>query len=484
MTIDYDLVIIGGSVAGRYAALIGTQLKATVALVEPEINYGFAQHQALSEITNTYHKIHDLTGLGIYTAPSNPSESSQISLSGPQAHLYTESVITNIQAQTSPPNLAALGVDVILGNGQFQASRHLALAVNQRLLRGRTYLLASGSIPTIPEIPGLQTTGYLTLSNLWQTLQQPTLPQNWLIIGGIPQSIPAAQTLARWGCHVTLVVKSTSILPYADPETAHLLQAQLEADGVRVLTQKPVTQVKLIDNQKWVQAGDKAIATDEILLASGQQPNLEFLNLAAVGVKWRQKRLLVNDKLQTTNPRIYACGDVIGGYDFTNVSYYEARTAVKNALFFPTLAVNYGHIPWSLYSHPCIAEVGLTEAQAKRQYTPDKILILRQHYKSIAAAHLKDEIVGICKLIVLPNGEILGGSLLGGEAAELINLISLAISQKVPIQELANLPCVYPSYSEIITNTATQWSQQKLNTNTAIQDLLEGFFYFRRNWNL
>ncbi|MEA5512695.1 FAD-dependent oxidoreductase, partial [Nodularia sp. UHCC 0506] len=259
MTIDYDLVIIGGSLAGRYAALLATQLKATVALVESQINYGFSQHQAMSEIGKIVHKMNAVAGLGIHPTQADTADKCQVSVTWKAAHLYTQGVISNIQEQNSLANLAALGVDVILGSGKFESSPHLVFAVNQRLLRGRTYLLASGSVPAVPEIEGLQTTGYLSLSNIWRSLQEVTLPKNWVIIGGVPQSIEVAQTLARLGCNVTLAVKSTSILPYADPETSHLLQAQLEIDGVRVLTQKPVTQVKLIEGKKWVQAGDKAI---------------------------------------------------------------------------------------------------------------------------------------------------------------------------------------------------------------------------------
>ncbi|MBE9199011.1 MULTISPECIES: NAD(P)/FAD-dependent oxidoreductase [unclassified Nodularia (in: cyanobacteria)] len=484
MTIDYDLVIIGGTLAGRYAALAASQLKATVALVESQVNYGFSQHQALSEIGKIVHNMNDVAGLGIHTINADPADKCQVSVAWTEAKVYTQGVVSNIQEQNSPANLAAQGVDVIFGSGQFQSSPHLAFAVNERLLRGRTYLLASGSVLCHPEIEGLQTTDYLTLSNIWRSLKQASLPKNWVIIGGVPQSIEVAQTLARLGCSVTLAVKSASILPYADPEIAHLLQAQLEVDGVRVLTEKPVTQVKLIEGKKWVQAGDKAIETDEILVATGQKPNIELLNLADVGVKWRQRRLVVNDKLQTTNHRIYACGDVIGGDDFTNVAHYEARIAVKNALFFPRFPVNYRCIPWALNSHPTLAEVGLTEAQAKRQFQPKEVLVLRQYYKSVTAAQLRDETTGICKLIVLRNGEILGASILGAEAGELINLIALAMSQQIPVKQLANLSSVYPSFSEIIENTAREWGQQKLNSNSALQDFLEGFFHFRRNWNL
>ncbi|MEH1770282.1 MAG: NAD(P)/FAD-dependent oxidoreductase [Nostoc sp.] len=484
MTNDYDIVIIGGSLAGYYAALAATQLRATVALVEPKVDYGFTHHHTLTEIAKLAQKLNNAAGFGIHATHTNTSEKCHISMAWQEAMLYAQCVASNLKEQHSSAILAAQGVDVIVGSGQFQSSPQLAFAVNNRLLRARTYLLATGSRPEIPEIEGLQATGYLTLSNIWQSLQGETLPKNWVIIGGIPQSIEIAQTLARFGCSVTLVVKHPYVLPYLEPDIAILLQAQLEVEGVRVLTEKPVTQVKLIEDKKWIQAGDKAFETDEILVATGQQPNLESLNLATVGVKWHRRSLVVNDKLQTTNHRIYACGDVIGGYDFANIANYEAKIALNNALFFPRLRVNYCSTPWAIFSVPMLAQVGLTEAQAKRQFGRNEVLVLRQYFKTVVAAQICGETTGMCKLIVLRNGEILGASILGGEARELINLIALAISQKIKVKDLANLSPVYPSFSVILEQTAKEWSKQKLNSNIALQEFLEGFFHFRRNWDL
>jgi pyruvate/2-oxoglutarate dehydrogenase complex dihydrolipoamide dehydrogenase (E3) component len=484
MTIDYDVVIIGGSLAGYYAALAAIQLHATVALVEPKVDYGFTDHHALTEIGKLAQKLNDATSFGIHATHTDTSEECHISMAWQEAMLYAQCVASNLKEQHSPAILAALGVDIIVGSGQFQSSPQLTFGVNNRLLRARTYLLASGSRPEIPEIEGLQTTGYLTLSNIWQSLQGAILRKNWVIIGGIPQSIEIAQTLARFGCSVTLIVKHPYVLPSIDPDIAILLQAQLEVEGVRVLTDTPVTQVRLIEDKKWIQAGDKAIETDEILVATGQQPNLESLNLATVGVKWHRRSLVVNDKLQTTNHRIYACGAVIGGYDFANIANYEAKIALNNALFFPRLRVNYRSIPWAMFSVPMVAQVGLTEAQAKRLFSRDEILVFRQYFKTLAAAQLRNETTGICKLIVLRNGEILGAAILGTEAGELINLIALAMSQKIKVKDLAQLSPVYPSFSEIIEQTAREWSQENLNSNIALQEFLEGFFHFRRNWNL
>ncbi|BAY11873.1 dihydrolipoyl dehydrogenase family protein [Calothrix sp. NIES-2098] len=490
MTIDYDVVIIGGSLAGRYAALVATQLGAKVALVEPKINYGFLYHHAISEISNLAQHLRDVVGLNIHASQVETPGKSPISVVLPEAMQYAQGVASNVEAQHSAANLAALGVDVIFDSGQFQASPHLAFAVSDRRLRARNYLLASSSRPTIPDIDGLSATGYLTLSNIWQFLLSgqgnptPKLPKNWVILGGVPQSIEIAQTLARLGCHVTLIVKRPQILPDLDPEISQLLQAQLEVDGVRVITQTPVTQVMRIEDKKWIQAGDKAIETDEILVATGQQPKVESLNLAAVDVKWYRRHLVVNEKLQTTNPRIYACGDVIGGYDFANVANYEARIALNNALFFSKSRVNYRCIPLAIFSQPMLAQVGLTENKAKRKYNRHEVLVVRQYFKTVAAAQIRSETTGICKLILLRNGEILGAEIFGESAGELINFIALAMSQNLKIQQLENLSPVYPSFSEILEKSFREWHKQKLNSNLSRQEFLESFFQFRRNWNI
>jgi pyruvate/2-oxoglutarate dehydrogenase complex dihydrolipoamide dehydrogenase (E3) component len=491
VTIDYDVVVIGGSLAGRYAALTASQLRAKVALVEPTTNggfnvnapYEFISHHALSHISNLGKQLGDAAEIGLHTSCADTKEKCQISAHAAQAMLYAHGVVSNLQEQHSPAVIAAQGVDVILGNGQFESSSHLSFAVNDRLLRARSYLLATGSRPAIPEIEGLQRTGFLTIPQIRQALSSSTPPLQWVIIGGIPQSIELAQTLRRFGYDVTLVVEHPHILPDVDSEIAQMLCSQLEAEGVRVFTKTRVTQVRQIEDKKWLQVGDKAIETDEIVVARAQQPNIESLNLAAVDVKWNQRRLLVNDKLQTTNKRIWACGDVIGGYEFANIAHYEARVALQNALFFPRLKVNYRHIPWAVFTNPVFAQVGLTEAQAKRRYSPDKVIVLRQFFKTLSAAQIRDETTGICKVIVLSNGEILGASLLGAEASELINVIGLAIAQKIKVNRLADLAPLCPSFSEIFEQAALSWSQQKLSRNLAWQECLETFFDFRRNSN-
>ena len=247
-----------------------------------------------------------------------------------------------------------------------------------------------------------------------------------------------------------MIVKNLQVLSSLDADTSYLVQAILEADGVRVLTDTSVSQVKEIEGKKWIQAGNEAIETDEILTCVGYEPNIKNLQLEAVNVKWHRRGIDVNSWLQTTNPQIYACGDVIGGYSGANISNYEAKIAVNNALSLPKLKVNYQSIPWGTYTSPQIAQVGFTENQATQIYEKD-VVVLPHYFKDVATAQLKEETTGILKIVMRRNGEILGATIIGSQAGELINIMALAIAQKLKIEAISHLFPPYPSFAEIFT---------------------------------
>lgn len=488
MAVDYDIAIVGGSLAGRYAAKAAVQLRATVALVEPPPSRGANTRSSLSDLLAP----HTLARVGYFQQLAdsqfgshwhNTHTANGYSVRLAAAMQWAHGVVANLEDQNSPAVLASLGVDFIQGTGQFEPQPRLAFSVNGRRIVARSYIIATTSCPAIPEIEGLQTTGYLTAADVWQSLSDPKPSKHWAILGGDPTGCQLAQTLVRLGFDVTLIVKRPSILAKEDPEIAQLVRATLEAEGVRVLTATPVTQVKQIENKKWVQAGDEAIESDEILLCGGQKPNFDGLNLEAVGIKWQRQRLQLNQKLQTTNPRIYACGDAIGGYQFANLANYEAKIALKNALFLPVFKVDYSSIPWAIFSHPHLARVGLTEIQARNRYGED-VLVLRQYFKTLAAAQIQDEITGVCKLVVRRNGIILGAAVVGSQAGELINAIALAIAHRLKVDAIANLAPIYPSLSEILHQTAAEYLQAKLASNSVLHNFLEGFFNFRRSYDV
>ena len=485
MAVEYDVVIIGASSAGIDAAVTAANLKARVALVDQLLAtdpLAQTQSRAFSHLGWIAQQLHQAKQLGVHWQPTDSATDQAVSIQLAKALPWTEEVVSTLQEQHAPAVLAALGIEVILGTGEFCRRPHLAFVVNGRLLRSRAYLIATGSQPLIPAIEGLQTVPYLTCETIWQQTISQQLPESLVIIGDDATAVELAQTLGRLGVCITLLVKGSRILISEDAEAAHLIQAQLEAEGVRVLTEAAVTQVKQIQDKKWIQVGKQAIAADAILLATQRQPQVESLNLAAVGVKWSRHGIQVNDKLQTTNPQIYACGDVLGGYPFTQVASYEARIALKNALFFRRLQVDYQGIAWAILTRPALARVGLTEAQARQRYG-NEIVILRQYFKTIEQAQIRGETTGFCKLVVHCNGDILGAHLVGPEAGELIGAIALAMRQKLKVEAIANLVPVTSTLSEIIHQTAAQWHDQRLNRNPGWQNFLEGFFTLRRSWS-
>lgn len=479
VSVDYDLVILGGSRIARSAAIAASRLKARVALVEPKAAIDLEAidlfHHSLLQAAQMVRQLRgsDRYGLSPFKNPGFQFEELR----------QRAMAIAQTQAEAqSPEILAARGVDVVLGQGEFHRYPQLGLTVNGRDLRSRTYLLAPSSRPTIPNIEGLGATAKnavavwtaesLAHSNLLQTL-----PEHLIVIGGEPRSIELAQVFAQLGTRVTLIVSHDRLLPTEDAETANLIQAQLEAEGIHILAQTTVTQVKQLDGKIWVQAGYQVLEADQVLLTVGQQPQLEALNLEAAGVKHQPWGIPVNSRLQTTNPRIYACGDVLGGYSLAHIAQYEAETALKNALFYPSTQVNYYKIPWAIFTQPELARVGLTEEQARQQFGQE-MLVLQQFSKTLSKSQLQGELTGFCKLIVRRDGKILGAHLVGNSASETIGAIALSIQQNLSVRALAQLGAIAPSWSELIQQTAAQWQRSSFQ-----QDLLESWFNLCRSWS-
>jgi pyruvate/2-oxoglutarate dehydrogenase complex dihydrolipoamide dehydrogenase (E3) component len=479
VTVEYDLLVIGGTTVARQAAVAAAQLQARVALVEPEsISRDLAWLRCYHQVGRVNYRVQQYPWL------CNPTERDGTAddLSAPTVQFDTamqwaKAAVSNLEDRDSPSILGLLGIDVVIGTGEFCRKPHLAFVVNDRYLRARSYLIATDSRVVLPKIDGLLAAEAITPKDIWQQFNPEKLPKNWVVIGGNAIAVELAQTLARLGADITLVVKSPQILATEDPEAAFLIQAQLEAEGICILTETEVLQVKRIEEKKWVQAGNKAIEADEILVATGYQPQVESLNLEGVGVKMQGRRLLVNDKLQTTNPRIYACRD-----RRPQIAELEARIALKNALFCPVFKVDYRAMPTAVFTDPMLARIGLTEPQARARYGKD-VLVLQQYFKTSSKAQIMGESTGFCQIIVRRNGEILGAHIVGVEAGELIHPLALCMRQKLKVAALASIPYISDTLSEINYRTAQLWQQQCLNQNHRLLDWLEGFFHWRRSLN-
>lgn len=475
MAVDYDLVIIGGGSAGLVAASAGAQLKAKVALVEKDgrlggdcLHYGCVPSKSLIHAGRI---AHDVKNSALYGIKSSIHD---IRIREALGHVHR--VIDTIQEHDSTDRFESLGVEVIYGEGQF--SDRQTFDVNGRQLKARAFLIATGGRPSLLPIPGLKEAGYLTNVNVFSIQERPA---SLAVIGAGPIGCELGQAFSRLGSDVTIIGSHSHILPKEEPEAARVVQSQMMDEGIHILTETRAKEVQVLDGKKIVvtSEGDR-IAVDEILVAAGRVPNVETLNLQVAGVDVGKQGVIVNAKLQTTNPKIYAAGDVIGGYQFTHVAGYEGAVAMQNALVFPTKKADYRVIPWATFTEPELSRVGFTEEQARKRYGDD-IMVLRHDFDHVDRALAEGAGVGFAKFITRKNGEILGAHIVGPTAGELIHEVVLAMSYKLKIGALKSIIHVYPTLSEINSKAALQLTKQTYAKNTRLQGILEGFFNFRRS---
>lgn len=477
MAVDYDIVIIGGGSGGLVVASAAAQLKAKVALVEKDklggdcLWYGCVPSKSLIHAARVAYEVKHASRFGVYT------DSPTIKFA--EANGHVQRAIAAIQPHDSPERFRGLGVEVIFGSGRF-IDRH-TFEVNGQKLTARNFVISTGSRPAIPPVPGLEEAGYLTNEQVFSLSQR---PDSLAIIGAGPIGCELGQTFHRLGTQVTIFSSRDRILPKEDPEAAAAIEQQLEAEGIRILKNARTDKVEVIDGKKCVWAGEERIIVDEILVSAGRTPNADSLNLEAAGVEYDNKGIRVSEALQTSNPRIYACGDVIGGYQFTHVAGYEAVVVLTNALFspikkwFPSKA-DYRVIPWATFTAPELARVGLTEEQAKKRYGDD-VYVLKQPFSGVDRAQAEAATEGFAKLIVTGKGEILGAHLVGPSAGELIHEVVLAMRYKLKVSALTGIH-IYPTLSEVNSKAALLLQKQQFAQNEGLQKMLARFFHWARS---
>lgn len=475
MAVEYDLVVIGGGSGGLVVAGVAAALKAKVALVERDrlggdcLWNGCVPSKSLIRASRVAYEVKHASRFGIHCNDSHIDFAKAIG--------HVQSAIAAIEPHDSPQRFEALGAEVIFGSGEF-VDKH-TFVVNNRRLTARAFVIATGSRPAVPDIPGLQAAGFITNEEVFEITDR---PDTLGIIGGGPIGCELGQAFARLGSQVTMIGSSDRLLPKEDPEAAAVVQQQLISEGIRVLTNTRVERVEVVNGQKYLITSNKKIAVDQILVATGRNPNVESLNLAAAGVELHQssqKGIRVNARLQTTNPRIYACGDVIGGYQFTHVANHEANVIIRNALFLPILKVDYRVIPWATFTDPELARVGLTEAEARQRYG-NNIDVIKQEYADVDRAQAEAATQGFAKIITKRNGEILGAHIVGAAAGELIHEIILGMSHKLKISALGGIH-IYPTLAEVVSKAAFARTQEKYEKNHTLQNILEKMFRLLRS---
>ena len=441
-----DIVVIGGGVGGLVTASVAGQLGLKVTLVERSerlggdcLHYGCVPSKTLIKSARVASLFGRAGDFGLDAAPPG------IDLARINARV--RDVIETIQAYDDPQRFRAYGVEVLFGEAVFTAADEVR--VKGQRVRGRRFVVATGSRPAVPPVAGLADAGFLTSEQVFG-LQR--MPPRLAVLGGGPLGVELAQALHRLGSRVSLLEVAPEILPREDPVFAGELRGLLAGEGLDVRVGYEVERVDRVGDRKCLQLrlrhGEdrRPLEVDEILIAAGRLPNVETLGLEAAGVAYDRGGIAVDRRMRTSRRHIFACGDVCGPYPFTHVAEYQAGIVISNAIFrFPRRA-DYRVVPWVTYSDPELARVGLNADEARARY-PD-VEVLTFAFRDVDRALAEGEPEGRMELVVR-RGRILGATILGVHAGELIHEIVLAMKARVPISRLSGAIHAYPTLAQV-----------------------------------
>jgi pyruvate/2-oxoglutarate dehydrogenase complex dihydrolipoamide dehydrogenase (E3) component len=434
-----DLCVIGAGSGGLAVAAGAAQMGADVVLIERGamggdcLNFGCVPSKSLLAAARIAALGRRGAALGIAYAPP--------CIDFAAVGDSIQRVIAAIAPNDSVERFEGLGVRVVRAEARFTDPRTVRAGNTE--VRPRRFVIATGSQPSVPAIPGLDGVFYLTNETVFANRE---LPQHLIVIGGGPIGIEMAQAHARLGARVT-VLDVGPLLPRDDPELAACLAERLSAEGVTTRPQIEITGIERDEEAIHVDLADGSrIAGSHLLVAAGRQPNIAALDLAAAEIAATAKGITVDARLRTTNRRAFAVGDVAGGPQFTHIALYHAGIVIRNALFRLPAKVDYRSLPWVTYTDPELAQVGLTEAAARA--ADGAVRVLRWRFAENDRARTERDTGGLVKILTRRNGRILGASILGAGAGDLILPWALAISQKLKIGALANLIVPYPTRGE------------------------------------
>ena len=456
-TEKFDVVVIGGGTAGLVTASGCARLGRKVAMIEREklggdcLWTGCVPTKALVATGKLLHQMRHASEYGIEAAEPRFTPRTILDSMREQRR--------KIEHHDDPEKFRKLGIDVIEGNARL-ASRH-EVEVGERRLAAKDIVIATGSRTAAPPVEGLKEAGYLDHASF---LAGNEFPASVLILGGGYIGIEFAQLFRRFGSEVTVVEMLDEIINKEDAEVIARVRQILRDEGIDLRTSWAVKSVRKAGEKKVARVenrnGESAeITADEIFVASGRRGNIENIGLEEAGVKTNRSFVVVDKYLQTSVPRIWACGDIHGGLQFTHVAAYEAVKLVRNMLFPGKSAVNYEHIPWGLYTDPEVGHIGLTEAEAEQRIGAENVRTYKVEMTEVDRAVVDRTTSGFIKFVCDAKGNILGAHALCAGASTLIEEIVLARKKGVKIGELAQLTSPYPSLADSIQKTASLFYQ-------------------------
>jgi pyruvate/2-oxoglutarate dehydrogenase complex dihydrolipoamide dehydrogenase (E3) component len=472
----YNLVVIGGGTAGLVSAAGAAGLGAKVALVERHLlggdclNFGCVPSKAIIRSSRLAADFRDAARYG-FAAP----QAMEVDFSAVMERM--RALRAAISRHDAAARFRDLGVDVFLGPARFSGPRTVEVAGQS--LNFSKAVIATGARAVDPPVPGLPEAGYLTNETVFSLTAR---PRRLLIMGGGPLGCEFAQALQRLGCRVTLLHKYDRLMNREDADAAQLVQQVFVREGIQLILAAKPLQVLKTDGGKLVRyesAGQPgAIEVDEILAGAGRAPNVENLGLEEAGVRYdKREGVVVNDRLQTTNRRIYAAGDVCLPYKFTHLADASARIVIQNALFSGRKKLSALTIPWCTYTDPEVAHVGINAAEAEKQGIQIQTFI--KPLSEVDRAVVDGETDGLVKIHVKAGTDrILGATIVARHAGEMISEITLAMVGKIGLGALAAVIHPYPTQAEAIRQTGDLYNRTRLTP--FVKNLFTRFLAWRR----
>lgn len=447
-TINADLCIIGAGSAGLSLAAVAAQMGARTVLIESGrmggdcLNAGCVPSKSLLAAA---HRAHIAREAGLFGVDCDA-----VKVDYSRVHAHVHAVIGGIAPHDSEERFRSLGCVVLRDPARFIGPR--AVTAGHAEIVSRRFVVATGSRAAVPDIPGLRDTAHLTNESIFDLTE---CPRHLVIIGGGPIGCEMAQAFRRLGAAVTLLDVAT-ILPKDDPEAVAVVRSALTKDGVVLREKVKIDRVAPTPSGVAIFIGGETIEGSHLLVAAGRRPNVENLGLEAAGIEYGPKGIVVDNRLRTTNKRVFASGDVAGGPQFTHVAGYHAGIIVRNALLRWPSRVDLRALPWVTYTDPELAQVGVTEAQARARHG-DAIKVLRADFSESDRARAERSTDGFVKAVTDRRGRILGATIVGSHAGELIQPWGLAISSGLRVGSMAQMIAPYPTLGEINKRAAGEF---------------------------
>jgi pyruvate/2-oxoglutarate dehydrogenase complex dihydrolipoamide dehydrogenase (E3) component len=454
--ISTDLCIIGAGSGGLAVAAGAAQMGASVVLIEQGrmggdcLNYGCVPSKSLIAAGRAAHTVRNAARFGVY------GHDPQIDFL--RVHNHVKGVIAAIAPHDSQDRFERLGVNVIRARARFVGAQEVE--AEGRLIQARRIVVATGSAPAVPRIPGLAEVRHLTNETIFELTER---PEHLIVIGGGPIGCELAQAHRRLGARAT-VLELFRILPKDDPDAVRIVRDQLLAEGIDLREHVQIKRIAAAGNGIAVTveqaAVEQRITGSHVLVAAGRRANVDGLGLEAAGIRYSEKGIEVDARLRTSNRRVYAIGDVVGGLQFTHVAAHHASVVLKNILFKLPARVENRAVPWVTYTDPELAQVGLTEALAKERGVT--VQATQWSFEENDRAQTERETGGFAKVLVDRRGRIHGATIVGKRAGELVHTWVLALSQGIKLGAMAQFIAPYPTLGEVSKRAAGSYYTPKL----------------------